>query len=236
MTTSNEHNNAPAVPQGEPVAWQARCVWPNGRKSTKWSLVTARNAELTPKMRAEYLARLTHPDGSPSYEVRALYAATPAPAPAQYKDSTLQLSVGESSFEYWFESYNPANKGDKQRARDAYAAGMGDPLVTVTPAQEVVIHQGYEIHELPPDYSGPVWIESQVRQLARQTACASQPTTDTEVGAQEVGLTDEEIEAIAQKHMSTVGDHWCNEDAIRERHAEDFARAIIAALRAKGQS
>ena len=52
--------------------------------------------------------------------------------------------------------------------------------------------------------------------------------------AQEVGLTDEEIEAIAQKHMSTVGDHWCNEDAIRERHAEDFARAIISALRAKG--
>ena len=52
--------------------------------------------------------------------------------------------------------------------------------------------------------------------------------------AQEVGLTDEEIEAIAKKHMSTVGDHWCNEDAIRERHAEDFARAIIAALRAKG--
>ena len=75
--------SAPAVAQGEPVAWQARCVWPNGRKSTKWSLVTARNAELTPKMRAEYLARLTHPDGSPSYEVRALYAATPAPAPAQ---------------------------------------------------------------------------------------------------------------------------------------------------------
>ena len=53
---------------------------------------------------------------------------------------------------------------------------------------------------------------------------------------QEVGLTDEEIEAIAKKHMSTVGDHWCNEEAIRERHAEDFARAIIAALRAKGQS
>ena len=50
---------------------------------------------------------------------------------------------------------------------------------------------------------------------------------------QEVGLTDEEIEAIAKKHMSTVGDHWCNEDAIREIHAEDFARAIIAALLAK---
>ncbi len=51
--------------------------------------------------------------------------------------------------------------------------------------------------------------------------------------AQGVGLTDEEIEAIAKKHMSTVGDHWCNEEAIREIHAEDFARAIIAALLAK---
>ena len=52
--------------------------------------------------------------------------------------------------------------------------------------------------------------------------------------AQEMTLTDEEIDAIASKYMSTVGDHWCNEEAIRERHAEDFARAIIAALRAKG--
>ena len=54
--------------------------------------------------------------------------------------------------------------------------------------------------------------------------------------AQGVGLTDEEIEAIAKKHMSTVGDHWCNEEAIREIHAEDFARAIIAALLAKGRT
>ena len=54
--------------------------------------------------------------------------------------------------------------------------------------------------------------------------------------AQGVGLTAEEIEAIAKKHMSTVGDHWCNEEAIREIHAEDFARAIIAALLAKGRT
>ena len=60
--------------------------------------------------------------------------------------------------------------------------------------------------------------------------------TQAPAPAQEAGLTDEEIEAIAKKHMSTVGDHWCNEESIRERHAEDFARAIIAALRAKGQS
>lgn len=32
-------------------------------------------------------------------------------------------------FEGWFSTYSPAGKGDKQRARDAYASGMGDPLV-----------------------------------------------------------------------------------------------------------
>jgi hypothetical protein len=38
------------------------------------------------------------------------------------------LHVGDSSFEDWFAQYDPASKGDKQRARDAYAAGMSDPL------------------------------------------------------------------------------------------------------------
>lgn len=33
--------------------------------------------------------------------------------------------VGESNFESWYESYKPSG-GDKQRARDAYAAGMVD--------------------------------------------------------------------------------------------------------------
>lgn len=46
-----------------------------------------------------------------------------------YKDSTPHLNVGNSSFESWYSTYDAARKGDKQRARDAYAAGMGDPLV-----------------------------------------------------------------------------------------------------------
>lgn len=59
-------------------------------------------------------------------------------APAvPYKDGTPHLSVGDSSFESWYESYNPAHKSDKQRARDAYAAGMGDPLVVAAPQQGV---------------------------------------------------------------------------------------------------
>ena len=35
--------------------------------------------------------------------------------------------VGDSRFESWFAEYSPANKSDKQRARDAYAAGMAEP-------------------------------------------------------------------------------------------------------------
>lgn len=47
-----------------------------------------------------------------------------------YHDSTPKLSVGNSSFEDWYQAHEKACTGDKQLARDAYAAGMGDPLVT----------------------------------------------------------------------------------------------------------
>ena len=72
--------------------------------------------------------------------MHALYAAqevagqAPAQAAPAYKDSTPELHVGDSAFESWYSTYNPAHKADKQRARDAYAAGMGDPLVTAAPA------------------------------------------------------------------------------------------------------
>lgn len=46
-----------------------------------------------------------------------------------YVDSTPHLHVGDSSFEDWYQSHPKASGGDKQLARDAYAAGMGDPLV-----------------------------------------------------------------------------------------------------------
>ena len=54
-------------------------------------------------------------------------AVVPAPT---YVDSTPHLHVGESSFEGWYQAHPKACTGDKQLARDAYAAGMGDPLVT----------------------------------------------------------------------------------------------------------
>lgn len=51
---------------------------------------------------------------------------------AKERAAAMLLKVGDSSFEGWFSTYNPAGKGDKQRARDAYAAGMEDPRVTVS--------------------------------------------------------------------------------------------------------
>ena len=53
----------------------------------------------------------------------------PTLAAQPYQDHTPHLHVGDSRFESWYSGYNPKAKGDKQRARDAYAAGMGDSLV-----------------------------------------------------------------------------------------------------------
>lgn len=65
--------------------------------------------------------------------LRAHFSATAQAAPL-YKDSTPELHIGDSAFESWYSTYSPAHKSDKQRARDTYAAGMGDPLVTAAPA------------------------------------------------------------------------------------------------------
>ena len=69
-------------------------------------------------------------------EVTPLYemAAPKAEVAPAYKDSTPELHIGNSAFEGWYSTYSPSHKSDKQRARDAYAAGMGDPLVTAAPA------------------------------------------------------------------------------------------------------
>ena len=158
MTTSNEHNNAPAVPQGEPVAWM---VYGNYTRQPFGMLSSAE----------AYMRGLLKSDPDGGYHIRPLRYATPAPAPA--------------------------------------------------PAQERCSTCGYLTSE------------------REHLGCLRRAVKDLDIAtggpydAQEVGLTDEEIEAIAKKHMSTVGDHWSNEEAIREIHAEDFARDIIAALRAK---
>jgi hypothetical protein len=57
--------------------------------------------------------------------------------PVPYVDSTPYLHVGDSSFEGWYQTHPKACGGDKQLARDAYAAGMGDPLVAPVERQWV---------------------------------------------------------------------------------------------------
>lgn len=69
----------------------------------------------------------------PVDEPAALEAARDAVP--DYTDSTPRLHVGDSAFEGWYQGYcmkTPANP--KQAARDAYAAGMGDPLVVARDA------------------------------------------------------------------------------------------------------
>lgn len=56
--------------------------------------------------------------------------------PAPYKDSTPELRVGDSSFEGWYSTHpssRMSGRHTKQDMRDAYAAGMGDPLVMARP-------------------------------------------------------------------------------------------------------
>lgn len=104
---------------GEPVAWRVR-------------------RHDAPKYWIVFLHKPVDALQDPDREVQPLYTPA-APSQEPYKDSTPHLSVGESSFESWFSAYNPANKGDKQRARDAYAAGMADPLVAAVPSQPVTL-------------------------------------------------------------------------------------------------
>ncbi|MEF9949451.1 MAG: hypothetical protein RR800_14055, partial [Comamonas sp.] len=63
-----------------------------------------------------------------------LLAGVSAPAAQTYMDSTPQLHVGDSSFEGWYANYvKEGTVSLKQNCRDAYAAGMGDPLVVAAP-------------------------------------------------------------------------------------------------------
>ena len=68
------------------------------------------------------------------WQARASHGQAPAGA---YTDSTPHLKVGDSSFESWYAGYvKEGTKGLKQHCRDAYAAGMGDPLVGATPTPQ----------------------------------------------------------------------------------------------------
>jgi len=57
------------------------------------------------------------------------FSGPPAAATAPHKRPA---HVGDSAFESWYQSHPKASGGDKQLARDAYAAGMSDPLASAT--------------------------------------------------------------------------------------------------------
>ena len=67
---SNEHNNAQAVPQGEPVAWMVHGNY------TRQPFGMLSSAEA-------YMGGLLKSDPDGGYHIRPLYYTTPAPAPAQ---------------------------------------------------------------------------------------------------------------------------------------------------------
>ena len=76
---------------------------------------------------------------------------------AQEQESV--LCVGDSSFEDWYQAHPKACGGDKQLARDAYAAGMGDPLVApIKPVNQEPI--GYQYLFNSP-FGGEVWRDSE---------------------------------------------------------------------------
>ncbi len=75
-------------------------------------------------------------DAKRLFDKMTVAARGQAPAGA-YKDSTPHLNVGDSSFESWYAGYvKEGTKGLKQHCRDAYAAGMGDPLVGAAPTPQ----------------------------------------------------------------------------------------------------
>lgn len=88
-----------------------------------------------------WMEAIADPDMSPTDKVAHVYRAmlgarTPQAAPAPH--------VGDSDFEAWHSTYNPACKGDKQRARDAYAAGMSDPAAQAAPALQAELVAEFE--------------------------------------------------------------------------------------------
>ena len=94
MTTSNEHNNAPSVPQGEPVAWMVHGNY------TRQPFGMLSSAEA-------YMRGLLKSDPDGGYHIRPLRYTTPAPAPAQEIDK----SVADAEIKAMYVESQGSDKG-----------------------------------------------------------------------------------------------------------------------------
>ena len=113
----------------------ASCVFSQGCAGVSQGHLLAYTREIALQCAAALYA---HPQPAAQDAERKLLTDEQAPAQAApaYKDSTPELHIGDSAFESWYSTYSPAHKSDKQRVRDAYAAGMGDPLVVAAPTPQ----------------------------------------------------------------------------------------------------
>ena len=83
------------------------------------------------------------------------------------------------------------------------------------------VPQGYEIHEIPADYSGLVWLEGQVRAVARRDQAATGPQgwTDADSDAARLAL---ELECLLMdtKDLSVVSKWWASANEALELHRQ----------------
>jgi len=86
------------------------------------------------------------------------------------------------------------------------------------------VPQGYEIHEIPADYSGLVWLEGQVRAVARRDQAATGPQgwTDADSDAARLAL---ELECLLMdtKDLSVVSKWWGSANDALELHRQRLA-------------
>ena len=141
-----------------------------------------------------------------------------------------ELSVGDSSFESWYASYvKEGTKGLKHHCRDAYAAGMGDPLVTYAqPVQQEPVMQhcpncNHEQMALSVDCGncGNVYdaspVQAQERKPVQQESCRIELVTAIHTLASHYENTlclfrdDEEAHRVAKgdiTHARKVAEKW----------------------------
>jgi len=198
MTTSNEHNNAPAVPQDNDPAWT-----------------------LAAKVR-EALDRKACPDYYMDVAVEAVVHnyiyATSAPAPSGFaKALDIRISHGWKLTGNTIPVlYTDTINGDQVMRDDVWLCTTS-ALEVEAPAP---VQEAMQSFTVPDDLPG-MWEHSDL--TGGETDCAKP--------AQEVGLTDEEIDRVV---LEAVGFEGYGCQAMNKADMRWVSRAIIAALRAKG--